>query len=122
VDIGSSEPPVFPPTLSIADASVREGDRGTTNLTLTVTRSGNSGVQVTVQYRTADGTASSKDDYSSVGGTLTFQPAQTSRIIAVPVKGDRKREPNETFTVKLSSAVGATINSAVATVTILNDD
>jgi hypothetical protein len=125
VDIGSSEPPVLPPPppmLSIADASAREGDKGTTNLTLTVTRSGNSDVQVTVQYGTADGTASSKSDYSSTSGTLTFQPGQTSRTIAVPIKGDRKGEPNETFTVHLSNAVGATINDADATATILNDD
>jgi Calx-beta domain len=122
VDIGSSEPPVFPPTLSIADASAREGNNGTTSLVLTVTRSGNSDVQITVQYRTADGNASSKSDYTSTSGTLTFQPGQTSRTIAVAIKGDRKREPNETFTVRLSNAVGATINDAVATATILNDD
>jgi hypothetical protein len=125
VDIGSSEPPVLPPpppTLSIADASAREGNNGTTGLTLTVTRSGNSDVQVTVQYRTVDGSASSKSDYSPLSGTLTFQPGQTSRTIAVPIKGDRKREPNETFTVQLSNAVGATINDGVATATILNDD
>jgi hypothetical protein len=125
VDIGSSEPPVLPPlppTLSIADASAREGDKGTTSLTLTVTRSGSSDVQVTVQYGTVGGTASSKSDYTPTSGTLTFQPGQTSRTIAVPIKGDRKREPNETFTVQLSNAVGATINDAVATATILNDD
>jgi hypothetical protein len=122
VDIGSSEPPVLPPTLSIADASTREGDKGTTNLTLTVTRSRNSDVQVTVQYGTASGTASSQSDYSSISGTLTFHPGQTSRTLAVPIKGDRKREPNETFTVRLSNAVGANIERAVATATILNDD
>jgi hypothetical protein len=122
VDIGSSEPPVLPPRLSIADASAREGDKGTTNLTLMVTRSGNSDVQVTVQFQTVDGTASSKDDYKSSNGTLTFQPGQTSCTIAVPIKGDRKREPNETFTVQLSNAAGATIERAVATATILNDD
>jgi hypothetical protein len=122
VDIGSSEPPVRPPTLSIADGSAREGDKGTTSLTLTVTRSGNSNVQVTVQYRTVDGTASSKDDYTTTSGTLTFQPGQTSRTIAVPIKGDRKRELNETFSVQLSNPMSATINDAVATATILNDD
>jgi hypothetical protein len=122
VDIGSSEPPVFPPTLSIADASVREADKGTSSLVLTVTRSGDRDVRVTVQYRTVGGSASSKDDYSSASGTLTFEPGQTSRTIAVPIKGDRKREPNETFTVQLSNAVGATVTDGVATATILNDD
>jgi hypothetical protein len=53
---------------------------------------------------------------------LTFQPAQTSRTISIAIKGDRKREANETFSVQLSNAVGATIADGVATVTILNDD
>jgi endoglucanase len=53
---------------------------------------------------------------------LTFQPGETSRTISVSIKGDRKREANETFSVQLSNAVGATIDDGVATVTILNDD
>jgi hypothetical protein len=53
---------------------------------------------------------------------LTFQPGETSRTISVSIKGDRKREADETFSVNLSNAVGATIDDGVATVTILNDD
>ena len=59
---------------------------------------------------------------SATSGTLTFQPGQISRTISVAIKGDRKREPNETFTLQLSNAVGATIADGSATVTILNDD
>lgn len=54
--------------------------------------------------------------------TLTFQPGVQSQTIAVTVKADRTREPDETLTVELLNAVGATVNDAAATGTILNDD
>jgi hypothetical protein len=127
VDIGSSEPPLPPPppplpTLSIADASKLEGNKGTTLLNLTVTLSNVSSSTVTVKYATSNGTALAKQDYTAISGTLTFQPGQTSRTISVAIKADRKREANETFSVQLSNPVGATIDDGVATATILNDD
>jgi hypothetical protein len=122
VDIGSAEPPYVPPTLAILDASALEGHKGATNLMMTVKRSGDSGNTVTVSYRTVDGTAKAKEDYTATSGTLTFQPGETSRTIRVSIKGDRKREPNEAFSVQLSNAVGATIEDGNATITILNDD
>jgi hypothetical protein len=77
---------------------------------------------VTVNYSTANGTAMATSDYSATSGRLTFQPGETSRTIAVSIKGDRKRETNETFTVRLSNATGATIADGSATAMILNDD
>jgi hypothetical protein len=128
VDIGSSVPPDLPPppppppTLSIADGSVREGNKGTTRLDLTVTLSQSAGDTVTVKYATANGTALAKSDYTATSGTLTFAPGVTSRTISIAIKGDRKREPDETFFVQLSNAVGATIADGIATADILNDD
>ncbi|MCW5551307.1 MAG: hypothetical protein KIS67_03980 [Verrucomicrobiae bacterium] len=115
------ETPV-PPTLRIADGSVVEGHKGTRLLNLTVTLSSSSTSPVTVTYATANVTAVATQDYTATKGTLTFQPGVTSRAISISVKGDRKREPNETFLVQLSNAAGATIADGVATVTILNDD
>jgi hypothetical protein len=123
VDIGSSEPPtILPLTLSIQDGSVWEGNRGTSNVAVVVTLSRGSSQAITVSYRTADGTAKAKEDYTATSGTLTFQPGETSRTISVSIMGDRKREANETFSVQLSNAVGATLADGIATVTILNDD
>jgi hypothetical protein len=122
VDIGPPVPPPSPLTLSIADDSVWEGNKGTTRVDLTVTLSRSISDVVTVRYATASGTAVATSDYTSTSGTLTFQPGQTSRMISIAIKGDRKREPNETFSVQLSNSVGATIADAVATATILNDD
>jgi len=114
--------PGEPVVLAVADASVLEGNRGTRRLDLTVTLSQSSADSVTVNYATANGTAVATQDYAAASGTLTFQPGETSRTISVSIKGDRKREANETFSVQLSNAVGATIDDGVATVTILNDD
>jgi hypothetical protein len=114
--VGGPEPVI----LAVADASVPEGDRGFSTVAVAVTLSRASSQAITVSYRTADGTAKAKEDYTATSGTLTFQPGETSRTISVSIKGDRKREADETFSVQLSNAVGATIG--VATVTILNDD
>lgn len=116
------QPPPALPRLVIHDGSVLEGNRGTTNLKLTVTLSASSTSTVTVAYATANGTAQAKSDYIAASGKLTFQPGQTSRTISIAVQGDRKREPNETFYVQLSNPAGATIDDGVATGTILNDD
>jgi hypothetical protein len=125
VDIGSSVPPVLPPpppALSIANGSVPEGHKGTVRLVLTVTLSSITTDSVTVSYATLNGTALATSDYTAASGTLTIPPGETQGTISIDIKGDRKREPNETFSVQLSNAVGATIEDGVATVTILNDD
>ncbi len=120
--VGQSPPPPPLPTLSILDGSVREGNKGSTSLNLTVTLSKASAEKVTVDYATSSGTALANSDYYGSHGTVTFQPGQTSRSLTILVRPDRKREPNETFTVTLSNPVGATIADGTATATILNDD
>jgi hypothetical protein len=114
--------PEEPAVLAVADASISEGDRGTSTVTVPVTLSSASSQAITVSYRTVDGTAKAKADYNAASGTLTFQPGETSRTISIAIQGDHKREANETFSVELSNAVGATIDDGGATVTILNDD
>jgi hypothetical protein len=118
--VGELEPE--PVVLAVADGSIPEGNRGTSNVSVAVTLSSASSQAVTVSYRTVDGTAKAKEDYTATSGTLTFQPGETSRTISVSIKGDRKREADETFSVVLSDAVGAPIEDESATVTILNHD
>ena len=120
--LGQPPPPPPLPTLGIGDASVVEGDRGSSKMRFTVSRSGSRFRTVSVSYRTVDGTASANSDYSAASGTLTFPTGISTLTITIAVTGDRKREPNETFTVELFNAVGASLVDAVATGTILNDD
>jgi hypothetical protein len=102
---------------------VVEGSRRSTpQLQFTVSRSGSSEGTVSVDYRTVAGTARAPSDYYAASGTLIFQPGVWSQKITITVKSDRTREPDETFTVELLNAVGASVVDAVATGTILNDD
>jgi hypothetical protein len=110
------------PALSIEDATGNEGNSGTTTLSFTVRLSAASSKAVSVGFATADGTATSPSDYSSASGTLTFQPGQQAKVIAVPVAGDTALEPNETFVVSLSNPVNASLANGTATGTIANDD
>jgi hypothetical protein len=78
---------------------------------------------VTVQYATADGTATAAgQDYVATSGTLTFQPGQTSKTVTVSVRGDRTQEADETFFLKLANSQGATIADGQGLGTIQNDD
>ena len=110
------------PTLSIADASLAEGNSGTSTMVFTATLSRASTTPVTVKYATANGTATAGTDYVAGSGTITFAAGETSKSVTVGLIGDTTVEGNETFTVKLSSPSGATISRTTATGTILNDD
>ena len=63
----------------INDVTVTEGDIGTTSATFTVTLASASGQTVSVDYSTADGTATAPADYAATSGTLTFAPARPPR-------------------------------------------
>ena len=110
------------PSLSINSGNITEGNSGTTNGNFTVTLSQRSPLTVTVDFATADGTATAPSDYSSTSGTLTFAPGTTTHTITVPIVGDTVVEPDETFTVDLSNPVNATISQARGVGTIVNDD
>ena len=120
--IRDDDDPLPLPSLSIADASITEGDSGTTNAMFTVTLSSTSAQQVTVSYATSNGTATAGSDYTATSGTLTFSPGDSSNTIGVAVGGDTVAESDETFIVTLSNASNATISDATATGTIENDD
>jgi len=111
------------PTLSIAPAKVLEGSTlGTTNLVFTVTLSAASMSNVFVNYATSDGTALSTSDYTAANATLPIGAGSTTGTITMLVHADTTFEPNETLTLTLSGSVNATIATAAATGTILNDD
>ena len=105
-------------SLSIEDATAVEGETAG----FAVTLSPASDQTVTVDYETAGGTASEGTDYSRTAGTLTFAPGDTEKTISVQTREDTLDEPNETFTVTLTSSNGATLQDDTATGTIEDDD
>ncbi|MET0648839.1 MAG: SBBP repeat-containing protein [Pyrinomonadaceae bacterium] len=95
-----------------------------TSLTLTVQRTGDTSGPVTVDYATANGTASERSDYTTAVGTLRFAAGDTAKTIDLLVNEDSFTEGNETFTVSLSNPTGgATLSclTAVATIQITDD-
>jgi Ca2+-binding RTX toxin-like protein len=112
-----------PPTISILDATVTEGNAGTTPATFAVTLSNPSAFQVTVDWDTSDGIANAPSDYASAGDTVTFPALDTAETVSVQVNGDTAVEPDETFFVDLTTPTGdATIGDAQGQGTIENDD
>ena len=119
----TAAPPVLTaPTVSIANATLAEGNTGTKALGLTVALSKAATTTVTVGYTTTNGTATAGTDYTAATGTLSFAPGVTSQTLNITITGDTTVEPNETFTVTLTNPTGATLATATATATITNDD
>jgi hypothetical protein len=110
------------PTISINDASVNEGNSGTTNAAFTVSLSNASSQTITVNYATADNTAIAGSDYINASGTLTFTPGQTSQLLNVGIKGDVLNEENVSFNVNLTAPTNATIGDGHGVGTIVDDD
>jgi hypothetical protein len=109
------------PVVSVTGQSASEAVSGG-QLQFTVTLAPASGRTVTVSYATSNGTAQAPGDYTTTSGVLTFTPGQTSQTVGVPIVNDTAVEPDESFTLSLSSPNGATIGQGTATGTITNDD
>jgi hypothetical protein len=125
VDIGAFEFQSAPNlSLSINDVTLTEGNSGTKNATFTVTLSGETFQPVTVNYATANGTATAGSDYTATTGTLIFNvnPGETSKQITVSILGDTLAESDETFFINLSNPINATIADTQGIATITNDD
>jgi Calx-beta domain len=123
------------PTISITNERVTEPDAGSNvSMDFVVTASNPASTDVTVDYKTIDGTAVGgagtvgPGDYKILNtGTLTF-PAGTNpqRDVIVEIKGDNTHEDNEKFTVELSNAINSQLAGGGATLdatgTIVDND
>ncbi|HEX8617744.1 MAG TPA: Calx-beta domain-containing protein [Thermoanaerobaculia bacterium] len=91
---------------------------------VTVNRSGSASGPATVQYTTSNGSATAGADYTVTAGMLMWADGDAApKVFQVPILEDGAIEGNETFTVTLSNATGATLGPvSVATVTIVDND
>ena len=110
------------PSITVADIVVPEGNAGRSDAIFTVRLSKPTISAVSVQFETVDGTAQHGNDFEGGAGTLVIPAGATSGRIAVAIKGDIVREATESFVLRLSGAVNATIADPEATATITNDD
>jgi hypothetical protein len=113
------------PRISISDVTKSEGRRNkSTSFTFTITLSAAYDQAVTVSYRTVDGTAKTSDgDYVAKSGTITFAAGETTKTVTITVKGDSKKEADETFYLDLfGNSSNSLITKSRGIGTILNDD
>ncbi len=106
--------------ISVADAQVEEDDGAVLAFGVTLDRA--AGGTVTVDYATANGTATAGEDYTATSGTLRFPAGETSKTIEVAVLDDSHDEGEETLTLRLSNPVGGRLTDGEATGTIENRD
>lgn len=111
-----------PPSLSVSDPSVTEGDSGTRNLSYVISLSPASTDTVTVAYGTADNSAAEPADYARGGGMLTFAPGETAKTVTVPVTGDLIDEHHETLFLNLANPTNAGLAELRGVGTILDND
>ena len=110
------------PVLSVADATVREGEG---LMWFTVRLSAPSEHTVKVSYRTRESTpvsAQANVDYLANSWTLDFRAGETEKQVYIYIYDDSHDEGAETFEVVLWRASGAPIGDGVAVGTIVNDD
>ncbi|MFH1599886.1 MAG: Calx-beta domain-containing protein [Pseudomonadota bacterium] len=117
-----------PPTLSVLDTQVMEGDAGTTDVVFTVTLSHPSNGLVSFEAQThafaaGDFSATEDTDFPSVLlQSQTIPGGATSAQFTVPAVGDTTPEENERFYVSLSHVTGALIGDDNAVATLIDDD
>jgi hypothetical protein len=116
-----------------ANSSASESNTG---ITIDVIRSGDTSGTSSVNYTTSDtaganpcstvnNVASSRCDYITTLGTLSFAPNETVKTISIPIIDDVYAEgpTAEAFTITLSNASGAALGTpATATLTIIDND
>jgi DNA-binding cell septation regulator SpoVG len=108
--------------LSVGNASITEGNAGTSNVGVTISLSAAAATPVSVNWATANGTAVAVSDFVAQSGTVTFAAGETSKTVQVAVVGDTNWEPTETFRVVLSNPTGSSIVDGSGTITVFDND
>ncbi len=109
-----------PAGLKVAGGKAREGRDEAIDFAVTLTRAASG--TATVDYATADETATAGTDYEATSGTLTFAPGETEKTVRVAILDDLIDEGQEIFRLRLSNASGARIADGKAAGKIGNTD
>lgn len=113
--------------ITIADASITEGNSGTTNLVFTITRSGLLTGTAGGDWAVLNTTTSTSDFVGATTGTFSFSAGQSTKTVTIGIAGDTDIESNETFQLKLTNVNGVSQtsnsqNDFTAIGTINNDE
>jgi len=120
IDVTDSVPP---PTISINDIALLEGDSGNVAATFMLTLSQASEQAISVTVNTVNGSATGPDDFfAATNQVVTFSPGMLTQPVTVTVKGDTHFELDQEFSVVLSNPVHVIIADDTGLATLLNDD
>ncbi|MES3006523.1 MAG: Calx-beta domain-containing protein [Pseudomonadota bacterium] len=110
-------------TLQFSATDYQVNEEGGT-ATITVQRSGGSNGSVTINYATANKTATAPDYYLTKTGTLTFAEGVTSQTFTVTVVNNTLGQIDRTVALTLNTPGGGALagERITATLTIVNDD
>jgi len=114
--------PAQPAEIRVGDATAAEGNSGLTPVTVTLTLNTAATAATTVGWTTVAGTATAGTDFQAASGTATFAAGSTTATITVYLVGDTTFEPDEAFTVKLTSWGAFNLADGSGVVTVTNDD
>jgi uncharacterized protein len=108
--------------LSVNDVSVLEGNSGRRNAVFTVSFSRPLSLDVTVCLVPFGITAQPNADFVAAPVCGTLAAGQSAIDLAIPVQGNRAREPDETFGVVALATGGVQPADPLGIGTIVNDD
>jgi len=132
-DVTIAGPTPGPNSVEFSSASYSVSE-GSPRAEITLTRSGDTSGAASVSYATNDGAglqncdmvngkASPRCDFENTIGTVQFAAGETSKTLSVAIVDDAYAEGNETFTINLTGASGATLAAqSAATVMIMDND
>jgi hypothetical protein len=110
-------------SISISNAVVSVSE-GASSVLVTLVRSGALGTAVSVDFATADGSASAGSDYRATNGTANFPANVSTKTITIPIINDTIAEGNENFTFRISNPQGGvqTGSTTEQNITIVDND
>ena len=106
--------------LAVSDTTASEDEDSTLVFTVTLDKAADHAI--TVDYATADGTATASKDYTATSGTLTFNAGETTKTVHVSILNDTIVDKDETLRLTLSNASGAEITDPDGIGTITDTD
>ncbi|MCG7927006.1 MAG: hypothetical protein JAY67_15910 [Candidatus Thiodiazotropha taylori] len=123
VTLSSDDPVPAAGSLQFSLSEYQQTEGGGT-ATISVSRSGGSSGAVSVDYASADGTATAGSDYVAVSGTLSLADGVSSGAFQVTLSDDTSYEGDETLSLMLSNPTGGAVlgSNTTAGLTISEDD
>ncbi|MDB5523996.1 MAG: Hemolysin type calcium-binding protein [Rhizobium sp.] len=113
-------------SLFVSSPTVIEGDGGTRKAVFEIHLSEAYENNLTFDFKTSDGTATSGSDYIARAGDVTFLAGQTVAAISIDLVEDQRLEADQTFSLILTPPAGNIIKNGISAhvgeATIVNDD